>query len=74
MKNLRLVNKYREDGGGWIDASTTTLAYAKKLLGEMREAEPADEWHLETRGTSADWHRIDETVTSSARCSMKEDS
>ena len=58
MKNLKLTNKYREDGGAWFNADAKTIAYAQKILVECRETEPTNDWHLETRGESADWHRM----------------
>ncbi len=60
MTNLKLTNKYREEGGQWHDATGATLSYARTLLAEYREAEPANEWRLETRGTSANWHRMED--------------
>lgn len=59
MTNIKLTNKYREAGGQWIDANTATISYALKLLSEMNKAEPANDWHLETRGTVSDWHRME---------------
>lgn len=58
MTNLKLTNKYREEGGHWINATSAILAYALKLCAECQEADPNSDWHLETRGTSADWHRF----------------
>ena len=60
MADLKLTNRTREDGGKWLNATETTLTYARKLLREYRESEPLSDWHLETRGTVADWHRINE--------------
>lgn len=63
MKTLKLTNKYREDGGSWMDATDATVNYARTLLAEMQIEEPANDWHLETRGTSSDWHRMEETAS-----------
>jgi hypothetical protein len=62
MINVRLVNSFRKTGGHWaIDIDTpnhvTTLNYIKSALAVYREVEPTADWHLETRGTVADWHR-----------------
>ena len=59
MTNLRLRNTYNEDGGAWINANTGQLAYARKLLADLRVDEPEAGWRLETRGTATQWHQMD---------------
>jgi len=59
MTNLRLRNTDNEDGGAWINADTGQLAYARKLLADLRRDEPEAGWRLETRGTATQWHRMD---------------
>jgi len=56
---LRLTNKHREQGGQWF-YTDRNLAYARSLLADMRREEPSLDWHLECRGTVADWHRWQE--------------
>lgn len=53
---LRLTNKYREVGGDWF-FSDRNLAYAKSVLADLQREEPSHDWHLETRGSQANWHR-----------------
>ena len=59
MTNLRIRNTYNEDGGAWINADTAQLAYARKLLADLRRDEPEVGWRLETRGTATQWHTYD---------------
>ena len=59
ITNLRIRNTYNEDGGAWINANTGQLAYARKLLADLRRDEPEAGWRLETRGTATQWHRMD---------------
>ena len=53
---LRLTNKYREEGGQWF-FSDRNLACARSVLVDLIREEPSRDWHLECRGTQADWHR-----------------
>ena len=64
--NLRIRNTYNEDGGAWINANTGQLAYARKLLADLRRDEPEAGWRLETRGTATQWHRMDAEGTDRA--------
>jgi hypothetical protein len=67
--NLRLVGK-REgiaqdiQGAWYVDPSgpqrAERIEYARKLLAEARQLEPGIDWHLETRGESGAWHRMEE--------------
>lgn len=54
---LRLRNKHHENGGEWFAESVTD--YHKRILAEVMAEEPAADWHLETRGLSAPWHRCE---------------
>jgi hypothetical protein len=56
--NVRIVNKFREVGGSWIVApDDAKMAYVKKQLETYQAEEKDSDWHLETRGEVADWHR-----------------
>jgi hypothetical protein len=59
--NVRLV-----DADGNVDSSwhvepgdTKRAEWSVALLHEYRDAEPRRDWHLQTRGTVAGWHRWD---------------
>jgi hypothetical protein len=62
--NVRITNRHREDGGRWMidPADTSRLAYIHALLKDLIREEPANDWHLETCGTVADWHRWNEAA------------
>ena len=57
MINLRLRSRDNDNGGEWYDTNPHALQQARRGLTALQKAEPQNEWHLETRGTSATWHR-----------------
>lgn len=57
MTNVRLINKWRENGGEWTVRSDADMKRIQRELDAYRREEPRADWHLETRGTSASWHR-----------------
>lgn len=56
---VRLRSKYGDNGGEYfIDPSDAKgMARVKKDLKSAQDEEPNFDWHLETRGTHAGWHR-----------------
>jgi len=51
---IRLINKYREIGGQWLDDKM--IAYALQELKDYQLEEPNSGWRLEVCGDLMNWH------------------
>ena len=64
MTTLRIIRhkNVKEIAGEWYcdPDQTKKLARVKRELAELQAEEPLFGWHLETRGTAADWHDMEE--------------
>ena len=58
--NVRLVNRWGENGGEYTIPPDRPEGMSRvyRDLAEYRDLEPDSDWHLETRGTIATWHRM----------------
>ena len=58
VPNVRIRGNGAEVAGSWIvePGNKAKLDRIKKELAEIQAEEPNMNWHLETRGTHADWH------------------
>ena len=58
--NLRLRSaKYGQTDGTWyVHVEKGITEYHRRVLAEYGAAEPDADWHFETCGTCAGWHRI----------------
>jgi hypothetical protein len=61
QSTVKLTNKFGEQGGEWIVApdDPAKLAWCRKSCAAYQAEEPDKDWHLMTRGTIADWHRME---------------
>ena len=58
--NVKLMNHARQSGGTWkVDPSHHTMIdYINRELTVFQQEEPHSDWHLESCGSLADWHRV----------------
>ena len=56
LPTLRIRARDGHIAGAWITDEIT--AYHRAMLAECRTEEPAADWHMESRGTVLDWHRL----------------
>ncbi len=61
QSTVKLTNNRGENGGEWIVApgEDAKLAFCRKACAAYQTEEPDRDWHLMTRGTIADWHRME---------------